>query len=148
MKKIFKVPIGFSDHTTSNEAALVATSLGAEIIEKHFTLDKTLVGPDHALSSDPEEFKSLVKSLKIINTIKGNNYKKPVEKRELTFLIRRSLFVNRTLKPGEKIKNDDIIISRPARGIEPKHLEKIVGKKIIKSIKKGSALNWSHFKKA
>ena len=100
MKKYLGL-IGFSDHTTSNEAALVATSLGAEIIE-NFTLDKTLVGPDHALSSDPEEFKSLVKSLKIINTIKGNNYKKPVEKRELTFLIRRSLFVNRTLKPGEK----------------------------------------------
>ena len=130
LKKKFKVPIGFSDHTTSNETSLIATALGAEIIEKHFTLDKKLPGPDHALSADPKEFKNFVKSIKLVNEIKGKNKKTLVEGKSLAKAIRRSIFANRTIKSGSIIKIDDIKISRPVIGIEPKYMNKIIGKKI------------------
>ena len=147
MKQKFRVPIGFSDHTTSNEASLVAVTLGAEIIEKHFTLDKKLKGPDHALSADPKEFAALVKSLKIVNKIKGQPKKELVEGKKIVFLIRRSLFATRTIKAGEKIKIDDINISRPAKGIQPKFINKVIGKKPTKTIKKNSPITWNCFNK-
>ena len=146
LRKKFKVPIGFSDHTTSNETSLIATALGAEIIEKHFTLDKKLPGPDHALSADPKEFKNFVKSVKLVNEIKGKNKKTLVEGKSLAKAIRRSIFAKRTIKSGSIIKIDDIKISRPVIGIEPKYMNKIIGKKIIKTIPKEAAIKWSYIK--
>lgn len=145
MKKIFKVPIGFSDHTNFNEPSLIAVALGAEIIEKHFTLDKKLDGPDHALSANPEELYSLINSLKKVNKIKGEKNKKLFEGKNLARMIRRSLFLNKTIRAGEKVNFQDITVSRPAIGIEPKYLNKVIGKKVKRTLVKGSALKWSHF---
>ena len=93
------------------------------------------------MSADPKEFKNFVKSVKLVNEIKGKNKKTLVEGKSLAKAIRRSIFAKRTIKSGSIIKIDDIKISRPVIGIEPKHMNKIIGKKQLKLFQKKLLLN-------
>ena len=144
LKKIFDFPIGYSDNGESSLVDIVAVSMGANIIEKHFTLDKKMSGPDHGFSIDPNGLKSLISQIHEIDQMKGDGIKIPQFseiKNRLT--IRKSITAKRDLQQGKKIQEDDISIKRPADGIEPKYLTMILGKTINTNIKKDSPIFWS-----
>ena len=145
LKKTFDFPVGYSDNGESSLVDIVAVSMGANIIEKHFTLDKKMSGPDHGFSIDPNGLKSLISQIHEIDQMKGDGIKIPQFseiKNRLT--IRKSITAKRDLQQGEKIQEDDISIKRPADGIEPKYLTMILGKTINTNIKKDSPIFWSN----
>ena len=144
LKKTFNFPIGYSDNGESTLVDIVAVSMGANIIEKHFTLDKKMAGPDHGFSIDPNGLKSLISQIHEVDQMKGDGIKIPQFseiKNRLT--IRKSITAKRDLQQGKKIQEDDISIKRPADGIEPKYLTMILGKTINTNIKKDSPIFWS-----
>ena len=146
-KEIFGRPIGFSDHTFGTLPAIVAGSIGVDMIEKHFTLSRSLPGVDQKASIEPKELKKLINDLKKIKKIKGSKHKKVVKEEIDTKLsLRRSLVANKNLFKGNYIKKNDIAIKRPGTGIEPKFFEYVIGKKIKKNIKKDEILNKESFK--
>ena len=119
--------------------------MGAEIIEKHFTLDKDLPGPDHKLSSDPTEFKKLSMAIKIAYQSIGSKEKKVVEGKKNIKQLRRGLFAAMDIKKDTSIKKNMIVITRPEQGLEPKYLKLILGKKTKRNISKGVPLIKSMF---
>ncbi|MEN2400311.1 N-acetylneuraminate synthase [Flavobacterium sp. MC2016-06] len=134
IKEKFQTQIGYSDHTLGIEVSIAAVALGAKIIEKHFTLDKTLPGPDHVASLEPEELKKMVMAIRNIElAISGNGEKVPSESETKNIAIaRKSIHLNKNLQIGHIITDDDLIPLRPGDGISPMEWEKIIGKKLIK----------------
>ncbi len=129
MKKHFDVGVGFSDHSEGIEASIAAVALGAVIIEKHFTLDNNMSGPDHSSSLNPEDFGKLVKAIRNIEFSLGNGVKAPSnsEKKNIKFM-RRSLVAKMSIKKGEKFTTDNVAAKRPAIGISPMEWELFNGK--------------------
>ena len=145
LKKTFDFPIGYSDNGESSLVDIVAVSMGANIIEKHFTLDKNMSGPDHGFSIDPNGLKTLISQIREIDQMKGDGIKIPQSSEiENRLAIRKSITASRDLQQGEKIQEKDIMIKRPADGIEPKYLSSILGKTIKADIKKDSPIFWSN----
>lgn len=139
MKKRFGVEVGVSDHTMGNLVPIVAVSLGAKVIEKHFILDRKLGGPDSAFSMEPEEFKEMVKTVRQTEAALGKvTYKVSENDRNR----RRSLFVVKDIKAGEPFTDENIRSIRPGYGLHPKYLKKILGKKAKTDIKRGTPLKW------
>ena len=138
IKDKFGVDVGYSDHTLGIEIPTAAVALGAKIIEKHFTLDRTLPGPDHAASLEPDELKAMVKSVRNIElAISGSGIKKPSESEIKNITIaRKSIHLNKNLSKGHIICEEDIIALRPGDGISPMEWNTIIGKK-LKEEKKG-----------
>lgn len=138
--------IGFSDHVAPDETMMtLATAylLGAEVIEKHFTLDKTLTGNDHYHAGDPSDFKKAIDNFKWIDNVLGSSEKtilpcEEVPRRE----ARRSLVLTRDMKVGEVIEKEDIMPKRPGTGISPQYTEIILGRKVIKDLKEDTILTW------
>lgn len=144
MREKFKIPIGYSDNGESTLVDLVATSLGANIIEKHFTLDKKMKGPDHSFSIDPQGLKKLISEIRLIEKIKGDGKKTPRQSElEGRFFIRTSITTDRDIKNGEILTKDNLAIKRPAEGIEPKFFDYVIGKKINKDINVDTAIHWN-----
>jgi sialic acid synthase SpsE len=146
LKNIFNVPVGLSDHYPGIEVSLMAIGLGANIIERHFTLDKNYEGPDHRISSEPEEFKKLLNFSKNSNFILGSGEKKiqPSEY-EVINSQRKSIYAKKNIKKGEKFTKNNVCIKGPAGGILPKYLDLIIGKKSSKIIKADFPITWSDF---
>lgn len=145
MKQTFGVPTGFSDHSMGNVISFAAVALGACVIEKHFTLDKTLDGPDHKASINPVELEDLVRGIRNIENAMGDGVKVPTEnEKKIKKLVRKSLFINQDIKKGTILSRNLIEVKRPATGISPKYYDFILGKKIQKSLKKGENLIWEH----
>ncbi len=134
--------IGYSDHTIGKEAALCAVSLGAKIIEKHFTIDKNYSDfRDHQLSADPTEFSDLVKSIRRIEKIKGNGKIKIRDcEKDISSQIRRSIAAKTKLDKDYLITMNDLIYVRPGSGISPGNEDLLVGKRTNKSIEKGQII--------
>ena len=129
LKEEFNLPIGYSDHTQSLIVPSAAVAIGANIIEKHFTLDKFMDGPDHLASLEPIEFKKMIKYISETEQMLGNYEKMPVGAEEETIKMgRRSILVKRDIKKGEVIKKDMLITKRPGTGIQPFDIDKIIGK--------------------
>ncbi len=145
LKNMFDVPIGFSDHTTGIEVSLAAVALGACVIEKHFTLDKNMEGPDQKLSLDPSEFSNLSKGIHRIEQALGVP-RSTIIKSEIKFRdnMRKSLGTTQDILPNTIIKRSMISSFRPGIGIPPNMLDNIVGRKTKKLIKKGSLLKWDN----
>jgi len=145
-KKVFDVPIGYSDHTLGLDACLTAVSMGAKIIEKHFTLDKNMNGPDQKLSSDPNEIKHLVSKIRIIEKLQGHP-RSNVTNSEKKFrkLMRKSLAVNKDVKTGTKITKNMLISIRPGTGISPNQINQIIGLTLKRDIKKHTLLSNDFF---
>ena len=123
----FNVKVGFSDHTCGIEASLAAVAMGAGIIEKHFTLDKSLPGPDHAASLDPIELSLLVRSIRNIDIAMGNGIKTISEGEKENLLVsRKSLVASRYIKKGEPFSESNLTAKRPASGISPMEFESII----------------------
>lgn len=130
LAKAFEVPVGFSDHTLGVEVALAAVALGASVIEKHFTLDRALPGPDHRASLEPEELRQLVESIRQVERALGSGKKEPVDA-ELAnrALGRRSLVAAEVIEPGTVITREMVTAKRPEGGISPTRLQWLLGKK-------------------
>lgn len=131
LKTAFNYPIGFSDHTRGIEASIAAVALGAKVIEKHFTLDKDMEGPDHSSSLEPYELKNLVNSIKNVELAIGSSVKKPTgSELEIAKMVRKSIVASRNLKKGEILNDSNIKIMKPGEGLKPKYWAQVLGKKI------------------
>ena len=133
MKKEFHLPVGYSDHTAGIEASIAAVALGAEIIEKHFTLDKNMKGPDHKASIEPSELKELVKSIRNIQIALGDGIKKVSESEEKNINIaRKSIVAKSKIRKGDIYSVDNITTKRPGNGISPMRWHEILGMKALR----------------
>jgi len=141
MKKRFDVTVGFSDHTLGILAPVVAVSLGAQVIEKHFILDKSLPSADSKFSLDPKEFKQMVDTVRDSQKLIGNISYTPKEGNRA---YARSLYIVKDVKEGEVVTEENIRSIRPGYGMHPKYLDKILGKKFRNNYKKGTPLAWEH----
>jgi len=147
LKEVFKLPVGYSDHTLGIEIPIAAVALGAKVIEKHFTLDKNLPGPDHKVSLEPDELKAMVKAIRNVEKSLGNGIKRPIQSEfEVMEVARRSIVATRDIKAGEVIKGLDILIKRPGTGILPKFKKIVIGMRPTRDIKKDELFNWEDFK--
>ncbi|MBW9222852.1 N-acetylneuraminate synthase family protein [Methanothermococcus sp. SCGC AD-155-K20] len=144
LKNVFNLPVGYSDHTLGSIIPIVAVALGAKVIEKHFTLDKNMGGPDHKLSADPEEFKYMIKEIRIVERALGDGIKRPMECEESVRLHgRRCIVAKRFIGKGEMITESDITYKRPAIGIKPKFKDIILNRRIKKDKNEEDAIMWS-----
>lgn len=142
----YKVPVGFSDHTLGIVASLAAVAMGSCVIEKHFTIDKTLPGPDHAASLSPKELKDLVQGIRDIENALGDGIKKPTPSEEkIKKFVRKSIVADADIPVGCIIKESMLDIKRTGkdRGIEPKYWDYIVQKKAKTDIRKNQPLKWN-----
>lgn len=136
--------IGYSDHTVTPIAALCAAALGARIIEKHFTLDKSSAGPDHMLSADPIEMKWLVDSIRCFELMRGSGVKRPADSEKNTRINnRKSLILKGDLKKGDRLTASNIAIKRPGYGISPKYFDQVIGRSVMKDMERDSILTWA-----
>ena len=142
MRKLFSCEIGLSDHTLGIGVPIASISLGATIIEKHFTKSRKLGGLDSSFSLEPHELKNLVIQSKIAWKSLGKvDYS--ISHNELSSLqFKRSIFVVKDIKKNQKIRKSDIKIIRPGFGLEPKYLNVLIGKRIKKNVKKGTPFSW------
>ena len=142
MRKLFNCEIGLSDHTMGIGASVAAVAHGATVIEKHFTLNRADGGVDSAFSMEPEEMKQLVieteRAWQSLGKIKYGT--SDVEKKSLTF--RRSLYIAEDMKKGEVLTEENLRIVRPGLGLPPKYYDILLGRKVNKSVKKGTAVEW------
>ena len=130
MGQAFGTEFGYSDHTSGNTVAVAAVALGAKVIEKHFTLDKTMQGPDHAASIEPQELSELVKQIRNLEAALGDGLKKisASEKKNLA-IVRKSIVAAKNIKRGELFTEDNLTIKRPGTGISPMKIDEIKGTK-------------------
>lgn len=136
IKEKLNVEIGYSDHTTGIEVSIAAAAMGAKVIEKHFTLDKNMDGPDHKASLEPSELKAMVKAIRNIEKAMGNGIKSP-SKSEIKNLniARKSIVANRFIKKGEKFTEENLTCKRPGDGLSPMKWEEVLGQLAIKDFK-------------
>jgi N,N'-diacetyllegionaminate synthase len=135
LRRQFGFPVGFSDHTLSITVPIAAAALGAVLIEKHFTLDKTLLGPDHRASLEPTEFKEMVKGIRDVEKALGDGMKRlTANEEEIKKAARRSIVAKTRIPKGTIIRENMVDFKRPGTGLEPKNLCKIVGKRTKKDI--------------
>ena len=128
IKKRLKVNVGYSDHTLGIEVALAAVSLGAEIVEKHITLDKKQNGPDHKASLEPKEFSKMVQGIRIIEEALGSNIKKPSKiEFENSLLVRKSIVASKKIKKGEIFSENNLSCKRPFNGKSPMNWDELIG---------------------
>lgn len=144
LKKKFQIPIGFSDHTLSTVIPAAAVAMGANVIEKHFTLSRKLKGPDHPFALEPEELKEMVNNIRNVEDSLGSGVKKPVEREiKKEKLIRRGIIAVKQIKKGEKITPANVAIKRVGQGaILPKYYKNILGKKALSNIKNNQKIVW------
>lgn len=141
INKRFKTVVGLSDHSLGISAAVASVALGAEIIEKHFTLSRKYKTPDSSFSLEPKEFKEMVKSVREVEKAIGRPFYGVGRKESENVVFRRSLFIVKDVKKGEKFTRENIRCIRPGHGLAPKLLPEILGRKAIKDIKKGTPLS-------
>lgn len=145
LKKDLGVETGYSDHTQGIEIPIAAVALGATIIEKHFTLDRSLPGPDHKASLEPDELSEMVKCIRNVEVALGTGVKTPTisEKKNIE-AARRSIHTKHHLPKGHIISTSDLIMKRPGTGISPMKLDKIIGKKLAVELPEDSMIEWNH----
>jgi len=143
LKNKFNLPVGYSDHTLGLNVAIAAVALGAEIVEKHITLDKDMPGPDHKSSLEPDEFKKMVEGIRNIEIAMGDGVKKPTaSEKSVKKFVRKSIVAKKDILKGEIIREDVLAIKRPGTGIEPKYLSRIIGKRAKRNIKEDELISW------
>lgn len=139
----FQVQVGYSDHTEGIIIPIAAVAMGARVLEKHFTLDKTLPGPDHKASLEPEELSAMVKAIRAVETAFGSGIKEPHEEENaIKKVARRSLIARRNINAGDLLKENDLAIKRPGTGIEPKYMKIILNRRTRTRIQKDQVINW------
>jgi len=143
MATVFQVPVGYSDHTPGIEVALAAVALGACVIEKHFTLDKNLPGPDHRASLEPHELQALVAGIRTVELALGDGAKRPARSEmDNRLIVRRSLAAALDISGGTFLRSDMLKALRPAGGISPTLVEHVVGRRVRRSLASGQLIDW------
>ncbi len=143
LKNRFNLITGYSDHTIGYLVPIIAVAKGAKVIEKHFTLDNNLDGPDHRLSLNPEVFKKMVDNIRLEEKTFGNGEKiaQEIENNEI-FWGRKGYYVRNNIRKGEEITLDKLIALKPASGISPQYYRWIIGKKALRYLKASNPLKW------
>ena len=137
----FLVPVGFSDHTEGIAISLAAVALGASVIEKHFTLDRNLPGPDHRASLEPAELQSLIKNIRSVEVSLGDGRKLPASGEQDTARVaRRSIVAATSIKAGTKLQSESIVLKRPGSGLPPSMLQSLLGKRVLIDIPAGTMI--------
>nr|WP_280113259.1 N-acetylneuraminate synthase family protein [Salinispira pacifica] len=137
IKNGFKVNVGYSDHTLGIEIPIAAAALGATVIEKHFTLNKSLPGPDHAASLEPSELNDMVKSVRNIEAALGSGRKIPsASEQKNRPAARKSVVAKTSIKKGEQFSTDNITVKRPGTGVSPIHWDQVIGSLASRDYKK------------
>ncbi len=143
LKNRFDVPVGFSDHTLGTQVAVAAVALGASVLEKHITLDRSLPGPDHAASLEPPELQQLVRSIRTVQSALGDGEKKPmVGEEETRKTARRSVVAKVDISAGAHLETSMIAFKRPGIGIPPKELRNLLGRRARIRIPKDTQITW------
>lgn len=141
LRRAFDVPVGYSDHSEGWAVTLAAVALGADMIEKHFTTDRTLPGPDHATSLEPDEFQTLVESIHAVGTALGDGTKRPIPEESVTAAVaRKSVVAAADIPAGALIVREMLTVKRPGTGITPGKLEWVVGRHARIAIAAGSVI--------
>jgi pseudaminic acid synthase len=142
MSELFNCQVGLSDHTMGVGVAVASVALGATVIEKHFTLSRADGGVDSAFSMEPDEMKALVAETERAWQALGEVKYGPTEKEKASLKFRRSLYVAKDIKQGEKFNKENIRVVRPGYGLAPKYYERLIGKEAKQDIKAGTPLSW------
>ena len=133
MRQEFNVAVGYSDHTLGIEVDIAAVTMGASIIEKHFTLDKAMKGPDHKASLDPAELKAMVTSIRNVENALGDGIKLPSRSEQPNMVVaRKSILASQVIKKGDTLTEENIVIKRPGNGMSPMKWDEVVGSVAIK----------------
>ena len=137
IKNKLGVKVGYSDHTRGWEVAIAAAALGAEVIEKHFTLDRNMIGPDHAASLEPDELFKMIVQIRNVELAMGSAYKRPsIKELSNSKLIRKSIFAKTKIHIGEKFSSDNLTTKRPGSGISPMKWDSLIGQNSLKNYDK------------
>lgn len=143
MAEAFKVPVGYSDHTLGIEVALAAVALGACIIEKHFTLDRFMPGPDHKASLEPDELAALVQGIRKVEQALGHGRKEPAASEvHIARVARKSLVAAQDIPAGTVLTDDLVAVKRPGTGLVPSLKPFVVGRTARRTIEEGTVLDW------
>jgi pseudaminic acid synthase len=142
LSEAFNVPAGLSDHTLGIAVPVAAVALGACIVEKHFTLSRSVTGPDSAFSLEPHEFKAMVEAIRTVEKALGRVHYGVSEKEAKSRIFRRSLFVVKDVKAGEVFCEANVRSIRPGHGLAPKYLDRVLGSRAARDIEKGTPLRW------
>lgn len=145
MAETFQVPTGLSDHSMGSLGAVAAVTLGANIIEKHFCLSRKIDNPDSSFSMEPEEFKRMVEDIRMAEQAIGTVRYGVSEQEQENVKFRRSLFVVKDIKKGEKLTQENVRSIRPGYGMAPKHYDEVLGKCANRDIKRGTPLQYDLF---
>jgi N,N'-diacetyllegionaminate synthase len=143
LKSAFGLPVGYSDHTPGIEIAVAAVALGAVVIEKHFTLDRSLPGPDHAASLEPAELRQMVSAIRNVEAALGTGLKAPAPCELPNIPVaRKSVVATRSLRAGHRLAARDLAIKRPGNGLAPKFLPALVGRLLRTNVAKDEVMTW------
>lgn len=143
LKSAFNVPVGYSDHTLGYEAAVAAVTMGAVVVEKHFTLDKNMEGPDHKASLEPQQLKEFVKKIRNTELLLGDGIKKPSEReKSIITAARRSIVASYDLNKGSIITKEMLQFKRPGNGIKPEMSDILIGRELKRDIKEDEVIKW------
>jgi N,N'-diacetyllegionaminate synthase len=148
IKKELGIAIGYSDHTMGIELPIAAVALGARVIEKHFTLDRTMSGPDHLASLEPDELKQMVSSIRNIEkAIAGSGIKEPsLSEAKNKKIARKSICLSKAIEAKTILTEEHLRILRPGSGISPMEIGRVLGKKTTNSLPEGHILTWNDLK--
>jgi N-acetylneuraminate synthase len=139
----FQVPVGYSDHTEGITIPIAAVAMGACVLEKHFTLDKTFPGPDHKASLEPEELRKMIKAIRDVEIARGTGIKVPNEaENAIKKVARKSIICRSDIPVGDRLTESNLTIKRPGTGIEPRYFESIIHKKARMHILKDQPITW------
>lgn len=146
MRVAFGLPVGYSDHTLGNEVSLAAVAMGACVLEKHFTLDRHLPGPDHQASLEPAEIAALVASVRIVEEALGNGRKVPAASEANTAMVaRRSIVATRDLSAGTVLTADDLNLKRPGTGLPSTFIDRLIGARLGKAVAADEQITFDAF---
>lgn len=142
LAETFHVPVGLSDHTLGIAVPVAAVALGACIVEKHFTLSRSIPGPDSAFSLEPHEFKAMVEAIRTAEKAIGEAHYGVSENEAKSRVFRRSLFVVKDMKAGEAFTEGNVRSIRPGHGLHTRHMKEIIGRSAARDIQRGTPLTW------
>lgn len=146
LRDTFETPVGLSDHSLGSIAAITAVAMGANVIEKHLCLSRDIKTADSSFSMEPEEFKEMVKDIRNTEKAIGKISYDISEKEKTSRDFRKSIFVVKDIKKGEKFTKENIRVIRPGYGLEPKYYEEVLGKTSSEDIERGTPLKWNVIK--
>lgn len=146
MREAFGCLVGYSDHTVGNDTSIWAVARGATIVEKHFTTDRNLPGPDHRASADPQQFRELVERIRAVEVALGSPEKRITSaEAENKAAMQKGLYFRRAMEAGETVTEDDIAAKRPARGLAPAEIDTVLGRALAGSVQRDDPVTLAQF---